>query len=121
MMDPLQHELYEDARIRVKQKKKLFFHFVVFILGSIFLYIANEYLVQDTTVKWYLWATSIWALIFVLHAINVLIVNRFMNKKWERTQIDKLMEKQLKKREELERQVEKQFPTSNPSSSDTQI
>lgn len=120
MMDPLQHELYEDARIRVKQKKRLFFHFVVFILGSIFLYIANEYLVQDTTVKWYLWATSIWALLFVLHAINVLIVNRFMNKKWERTQIDKLMEKQLKRREQLERQVEKDFPVTQNQGTDTQ-
>ena len=33
-MDAEQHELYEYARDRIKQKKGLFYHFIVFILGK---------------------------------------------------------------------------------------
>lgn len=109
-MEQIPHELYEDARKRVKQKKLLFFHFVVFVLGSLLMYVSNEFLMQDPTAfKWYPWAITIWTFLLALHAINVLIVDSFMNKKWERTQIDKLIEKQKLKIEELKKKVEQDF------------
>ena len=109
-MEQIPHELYEDARKRVKQKKLLFFHFVVFVLGSLLMYVSNEFLMQDPTAfKWYPWAVTIWAFLLALHAVNVLIVDSFMNKKWERTQIDKLIEKQKLKIEELQKKVEQDF------------
>ena len=37
-----QHELYENARYRIKQKKRLYFHFIVFLVGSVFLIILNK-------------------------------------------------------------------------------
>ena len=44
-----QHELYENARYRIRQKKRLYFHFVVFLVGSVFLIILNKILnVGDT-------------------------------------------------------------------------
>ena len=36
-MDQATHEQYEYARRRIKQKKRLYFHFVLFALTSIFL------------------------------------------------------------------------------------
>lgn len=113
-MEPMTHELYEDARKRVKEKKLLFFHFVVFVLGSILMYVSNVYLVQDPlAVKWYPWAIASWAFILALHMVNVLIVNSFMNKKWERDQIDKLMAKQARKIEELRLKVEQDTPSKS--------
>lgn len=109
-MEQIPHELYEDARKRIKQKKLLFFHFVVFVLGSLLMYVSNEFLMQDPAAfKWYPWTVTIWAFLLALHAVNVLIVDSFMNKKWERTQIDKLIEKQKLKIEELQKKVEQDF------------
>lgn len=109
-MEQIPHELYEDARKRVKQKKLLFFHFVVFVLGSLLMYVSNEFLMQDPAAfKWYPWVVTVWAFLLALHAVNVLIVDSFMNKKWERTQIDKLIEKQKLKIEELQKKVEQDF------------
>lgn len=110
-MEPIPHELYEDARKRVKQKKLLFFHLVVFVLGSILMYVSNVFLTQDPNAfKWYPWAIAIWAFFFAFHAINVLIVDSFMNKKWEREQIDKLVKKQQAKLLELEAKIAKEYP-----------
>jgi hypothetical protein len=39
-----QHELYENARKRTKQKKRLYLHFVVFVVGSLFLFIMDRVL-----------------------------------------------------------------------------
>jgi ABC-type phosphate transport system permease subunit len=36
------HEEYEKARKRSKQKKRLYFHFVLFLFGSIFFVILNK-------------------------------------------------------------------------------
>lgn len=110
-MESIPHELYEDARKRAKQKKVLFFHFVVFVLGSIFMYVSNEFLTSDpNAVKWYPWAIAVWTFLFLLHAINVLVVNRFMGKKWEREQIDKLVRKREKRIKDLQAKVEKEYP-----------
>ena len=40
-IDLEQHELLENAQKRIKQKKRLYIHFVVFLIGAIFLIIAN--------------------------------------------------------------------------------
>ena len=106
-MDTTQHELYEYARLRLKQKKRLYFHFVLFVLGSIFCLIANKILGVIPETNWYLWAITIWAFIFVLHFIRVFITDSFMNKKWEREQIDKLIAKQERKIEQLQKDLDR--------------
>jgi hypothetical protein len=107
-MDTNQHELYEYARLRLKQKKRLYFHFVLFVLGSIFFLIANKLLGVMPETHWALWAITIWAFIFVLHFIRVFITDSFMNKKWEREQIDKLIAKQERKIEQLQKDLDKE-------------
>lgn len=110
-MEINQHELYEYARLRLKQKKRLYFHFVLFFVGSIFMIVANKLLNIKPEINWYLWGISIWAFLFILHFIRVFITDSFMNKKWERAQIDKLVLKQERKLE----QIEKDFNQKNNS------
>jgi hypothetical protein len=105
-METSQHEQYEYARQRIKQKKKLYFHFVLLFLGGILLFVLNKILNIGEPNNWYLWAITIWIFIFTLHFIKVFITDSFMNKNWERDQIDKLMTKQQRKIEQLQRKVE---------------
>lgn len=112
-METSQHEQYEYARRRIRQKKRLYFHFVLLSLGSIFLFVVNKLLHFGEPNNWYLWAITIWIFLFVLHFIKVFITDSFMNKNWERTQIDKLMAQQKRKIEQLAKNVESDFADKN--------
>ena len=105
-METQQHEMYEYARRRIKQKKSLYFHFVLLFLGSIFLFIANKWIKIGEPNNWYIWAITAWLFIFILHFIKVFITDSFMNKNWERTQIDKLVAKQERKLEQLQKDLD---------------
>lgn len=105
-MDKEQLEIYEYARRRIKQKKRLYFHFVLFFLGSIFLFIANKWIGIGEATNWYIWVITIWLFIFILHFIKVFITDSFMNKKWEQEQINRLMTMQENKIEKLKNDIE---------------
>ena len=96
-MDKEQQELYENARRRLRQKKNVYFHFVLLVIGSLFLFIANIYLEFGAPNHWYVCAVAVWVFLFVLHFIKVFITDRFMNKDWEREQIERLVDKQQTK------------------------
>jgi len=112
-MDTLQHEQYEYARKKIKQKKRVFFHFMLFFIGSIFMVIINKLLKVGEPENWYVWAILGWAFLFILHFIKVFITDSFMNKNWERHQIDKLVAMQQKKMQKLQSQVENQHSQTN--------
>ncbi len=112
-MEINQHELYEYAICCLRQKKHLYFHFVLFFVGSIFMVTANKLLNVKPETDWYKWGIAIWGFVFVLHFIRVFITDSFINKKWERAQIDKLILKQERKLE----QIEKDFNQKNNSTS----
>lgn len=105
-MEREQHEQYEYARSRLKQKKGLYFHFVLLILGGIFLFIANHFNIFGITSNWAIWVITFWFFLFAMHFIKVFITDRFMNKNWERDQIDRLVIKQQQKLEQLQNQIE---------------
>jgi hypothetical protein len=109
-MEKEQHELYEYARKRIKQKKGLFFHFVLFLLGSIFLAIANYFLVFGFTSNWSVWVITIWLFVLIMHFIKVYITDCFMNKDWEREQIERLIALQNKKITQLQTKVQNDSP-----------
>lgn len=113
-MDNLQHEQYEYARRRIRQKKNVFIHFVVFAVGSLFLFIVNKVLNFDAADDWYLWAITAWGFLFVMHFIKVFITDSFMNKNWERHQIDKLMAMQQRKIQQLKADIEAQEQNPQP-------
>ena len=59
--------------------------------------------------NWFLWLSTTWLFFFILHFIKVYITDRFMNKNWERTQIDNLVAKQQRKIKELEEQIQDNY------------
>ena len=100
------HEQYEYARDRIKQKKRLYYHFVFFTLASIFLIAASYFMDIGLSIHWCIWGITLWLFFFVLHFIKVFITDRFMNKNWERDQIDRLVALQQKKIEQLKSKIE---------------
>ena len=105
-MEHNQHELYEYARNRIKQKKRLFIHLIVLVIGSFFLFTANHLLNFHDETNWWIWVVAVWSCIFIFHVIKVLVTDSFMNKNWERAEVDRLMMKQTKKMEQLKNDLE---------------
>lgn len=104
-MEREQHELYEYARKRLKQKKGLYFHFVLLFLVSLFIFVSTKIFNFSPDSNWYIWLITVWLFLFILHFIKVYITDRFMNKNWEREQIDRLVALQQKKIAELETHI----------------
>lgn len=101
------HEQYEKARKRTKQKKRLYFHFVFFLVGSVFFVILNKVINFYPDLDWYVWAIFAWLFLFIIHFINVFVMNRFFGKEWERIETEKLIEKHQVKIEKLEAKLDK--------------
>lgn len=98
-----QHEIYEKARKRVTQKKRLYFHFLIFIVGSVFLIVLNIiFKVGEQFGEWFKYAVSGWLFIWILHFVNVFITNRFFGNDWERLETEKLIAKHSIKQYKLE-------------------
>ncbi|MEP3207583.1 MAG: 2TM domain-containing protein [Maribacter sp.] len=112
VIDLEQHELLETAQRRVKQKKRLFAHLVIFLIGSVFLVLINKVLKFGATYDWFIWAITFWAFLFILHAFNILITQRFMGKAWERSQREKLVAKQRARIAEMQKEIDTDFPLS---------
>ena len=111
-VDAEQHELLENAQKRIGQKKRLFSHFVIFLIGSVFLVLINKILKYGKEYDWFIWAITAWAFLFAIHAFNVFVTHRFMGKQWERQQREKLVAKQKKRIAELQKEIETDFPLS---------
>ncbi len=98
-----QHEVYEKARKRVKQKKRLYYHFLLFLVGSVFLIVLNVVFdVGEQFGEWFKYAVAAWLFLWILHFVNVFITNRFFGKDWERIETEKLISKHAEKVEKLE-------------------
>ena len=108
-----QHELLEHAQMRIKQKKRLYNHFVVFLIGSVFMIIINKILKYGVEYNWFIWAITLWAFLFAIHLFNVFVTTKFMGLEWERSQREKLVLKQKQKIAELQKEIETEFPLSN--------
>jgi hypothetical protein len=108
-----QHELLETTRDRIRQKKRLYTHFVIFLIGSVFLVLINKILKYGERYDWFIWAITFWAFLFVIHLFNVFVTQRFMGKEWERRQREKLVFKQRERIAEIQKEIETDFPLSN--------
>lgn len=107
-----QHEQIEYAQYRIKQKKRLYNHFVIFLIGSVFIVLINKVLKIGETQNWFVWAITFWAFLFVIHVFNVFVSNKFMNRNWERKQREKLLLKQEQRIAELQNEIEAEFSLS---------
>lgn len=111
-IDLEQHELLEHAQKRMRQKKWLFRHFAIFLIGSVFLVLLNKILKYGADYDWFIWAISFWAFLFAIHFINVFVIHKFMGISWERQQREKLVQKQREKIAEIQKEIETDFPLS---------
>ncbi|MDX1362747.1 2TM domain-containing protein [Arenibacter latericius] len=111
-IDLEQHQMLEDAQKRIKQKKRLFSHFVIFLIGSIFMIIINKILGYGKTYDWFIWAIMVWAFLFVIHLFDVFVTSKLMGPQWERSQRERLVAKQKQKIAELQKEIETDFPLS---------
>lgn len=105
-IDKEQLELIENAQKRIKQKKRLYIHFVVFLIGSVFCIVANNFLKIGDTIQiagqgWWFYIVLAWFLILVYHFVSVFITNKFMGKAWEKQQLDKLVNLQQERIDKL--------------------
>ena len=119
-LDSETREQYEYARKRIKQKKGLMRHFVIFLAGSVLFIVLDAILKMGHQVllkNWYIWAILIWAFILLIHVFNVFIMNTFMGKEWEDKQLTKLKALQETRIVELKKQAiqEVKKKDSNPN------
>lgn len=111
------YQLYENAKKRIRQRKRLYYHFVIFSIGIIFLLVLNKLfnVGEDTLSNWSYYAIGIWFFLWCIHFSNVHIFNRFMNKEWEMRETDRLIQKQEDKISQLALKVEKKFEEKRKS------
>ena len=107
-IDADQREQYDYARKRTKKKKNLMWHFIVFLIGSVFLVViggvfnkGEDFLIKD----WFIWAILILLFLFLIHLFNVFVMDTFMGKEWEDNQLEKLKGKQQTRIDELKKQA----------------
>lgn len=114
-IDKEQLALIKNAERRIKQKKRLYIHFVIFLIGAVFLIIANTALgigedFKILNIDWFVFAILLWLFFFIYHFINVFITHKFMGKDWEQQELDRLVARQKDRIEQLRRKVETEYP-----------
>ena len=112
-IDKEQLELIENAQRRIKQKKGLYTHLVLFLIGSVFIIIANTLLgigkdIKIAGLEWFVPAVLAWLFLLSYHTFKVFILNRFMGKNWEKDQLEKLVAKQQNRINKLKANLEKE-------------
>lgn len=112
-IDREQLELIENAQKRIRQKKGLYTHFILFLIGSIFLIIANTLLgigkdIKIAGMEWFVPVIIIWLFFLSYHVFKVFVTNKFMGRDWEKKQLVKLVAKQEAQIEKLKSKLEKE-------------
>lgn len=108
-----QHEQLEYAQKRVRQKKSLYNHFIIFLVGAAFLFLINKVFKYGVEYNWALWGVLFWSFLLVLHTVNVFVTQKFMGQDWEREQREKLVRKQRERIAAIQKEIETDFPDSN--------
>ena len=98
-IDQEQIELLEYAQSRIKQKKNLYYHFVLFLFISIISLTLNHiFSISNNfsflSYSWSFWLIFSWFFLFLFHVFNVYVTNRFMSKSWVRKQKSNLIKLQ---------------------------
>ncbi len=109
-LDREQHEQLEYAQSRIRQKKRLYSHFVFFLVGSVFAILFNKVLNYGEPYDWYIWFIAVWAFFLTVHCINVFVTHSFMGRDWEREQRERLVQKQRERIRQLKQETEGSLP-----------
>jgi hypothetical protein len=90
---------------KIEAKKKGCIFILCFYFSQFILFVSTKLFNFGLDSNWYIYAITVWFFIFILHFIKVFITDRFMNKNWEREQIDRLVALQKNKLTELQAQI----------------
>ncbi|AJR03242.1 dihydrofolate reductase [Siansivirga zeaxanthinifaciens] len=125
-IDKEQLELIKKAQKRIKQKKRLYSHFVFFLIGCLLLIFTNIVLGVGETFKpfginWFVYAILFWTFLFLYHTFNVFITHKFLGKAWETQQLNKLVDAQKKRIEKLKETLQQDETLINKSKSTLSI
>lgn len=118
-IDLEQKELIENAQRRIKEKRGLFSHFIVFLVGSVGLIIISQVLMDNEPtpvlgIDWWVWVIFAWLLLLIYHSFKVFITNRLLGPEWEKRQYDRLVKKQRERIAQLEEKIAKEIPVTTP-------
>ncbi|MEN8789252.1 MAG: 2TM domain-containing protein [Flavobacteriaceae bacterium] len=105
-----QHMQLEYAQKRIRQKRLLYTHTVVFLISSVFMFLTNKILKYGVEQDWYLWVITAWGFLLALHIFNVFVTKKFMGADWERKQREILVAKQRAKIAAIQKEIETEFP-----------
>jgi len=114
-IDLEQLELIKTAQHRIKQKKRLYVHFIIFLIGTAILIITNVGLGLGDGYKiagyeWIFPVILLWLLLLIYHAFNVFVIHKFIGKEWEKTQLEKLVSKQQIRIDKIKTELKKEAP-----------
>jgi dihydrofolate reductase len=112
-LDQDQIELLENAQKRILQKKRLYYHFVIYLFVSVFSLISNKLLKIGSDIvfldySWSFWLSFVWLFVIIFHLFNVFVTNRFLGNKWLKAQKKYLIEIQQNKIQSLKKEMEKE-------------
>lgn len=112
-IDPEQLELIQNAQKRIKQKKSLYIHFILFLIVSVGFILASVIFNVGSQTKlfgidWFVYAVGIWFLFLCWHVFNVFVTQKFMGKDWEKQQLDKLVGQQQARIEKIKAKLTKE-------------
>ena len=118
-LDIDQKELFKNANLRIKQKKRFVYHLVFFIAGALVLMFLNLVLQYEDELRpfgmpWFVTAILIWSFFLIAHGINVFFVEKLMGRAWQEKYMNKLVEIQLQKLKKLQAKVDKKYPLEEP-------
>ncbi|CDF78008.1 carbohydrate binding module (CBM48) [Formosa agariphila KMM 3901] len=120
-IDKEQLELIKHAQKRIKQKKGLYTHFILFLIGSIAVIVANLGLhigetYRPLNIDWFVFVIAFWSIFLIYHAFNVYVIHRFMGDSWQQEQLDILVAKQKAGIEKLKSKLPEVEPVSQTTS-----
>jgi dihydrofolate reductase len=112
-IDQEQLALIKAAEKRIKEKKRLYIHFVLFLIGAVLLILANTILGIGKDFKiagldWFVIVIVLWLFLFIYHFITVFITHKFMGKEWEDQQREALVAKQQERIDQLKEEYLKE-------------
>ncbi len=114
-LDTHQKELFEHAQERVREKKGLYTHFILYLVGCIFMIVLNLLLdfgidFKPLGIDWFVYGVLFWTFFILVHLFRVLLFSKFMNKAWHAKQMDYLIKKQQKKIAKMEEKLNLKVP-----------
>ena len=109
-IDQEQIEFLENSQQIIRQKKRLYYNFILFLFISTFLFVLDFILnigsdIEILNYSWSFWIFLIWTFLILFHSFNVFITNRFLGNRWVKMQTRLLMELQKNKIEQLKKDI----------------